>query len=74
MLIYKNGQVKTKVKTINDDIKQNSRIFASSEAKNKTALMKFFLSRNIHSLCNAANKNERYVPITGYRRKLHKDK
>ena len=32
------------------------------------------MSRNIRSLCNATRSNERYVPITGYRRQLDKDK
>ena len=34
----------------------------------QTTLIKFFLSGNIRSLRNTTHSNERYVPITGYRR------
>ena len=37
-------------------------------------LIKFFLSRDIRSSCNTTHNNKQYVPITGYRRQLHKDK
>ena len=38
------------------------------KARTKTTLIKLFLSRNIRSLRITTHSNERYVPITGYRR------
>ena len=61
----------------NDDIKQSSGIYIASEqrkARAKTILIKFLLSRNICSLRNVTRSNEQYVPITGYRRHLYKNK
>ena len=40
----------------------------TNKSKNKDTVIKFLLSCNIRSLCNTAHSNERYVPITGYRR------
>ena len=54
-----------------NDMKLSSNIYIASEqrkARTKTTLMKFLMSRNIRSLCNTTHTNERYVPITGYRR------
>ena len=59
------------------DIQQSSGIYSVSEqrkARTKTIIIKLILSRNIHSLCNTTHSNERYVPIIGYRRQLHKNK
>ena len=44
------------------------------KARTKTTIIKFLFSRNIRSLRNTTRSNERYVPITGYRRQLYKDK
>ena len=52
-------------------MKLSSDRYTASEqrkARTKTTLIKFLLSRNIRSLCNITHSNERYVPITGYRR------
>ena len=56
-----------------NDVKLSSGIIiytASKQrkARTKTTLIKFLMSRNIRSLCNTTHSNERYVPITGYRR------
>ena len=40
----------------------------TKKSGNKDTIIKFLLSCNIRSLCNTAHSNERYVPITGYRR------
>ena len=42
--------------------------------RTRTILIKFLLSRSIRSFYNTTHSNERYVPITGYRRQLLKDK
>ena len=58
-------------------MKLSSGIHAASEqrkARTKTTLIKFLLSRDIRSLRNTTHSNERYVPITRYRRHLHKNK
>ena len=55
-------------------MKLSSGIYTASEqrkAQAKTTLIKFLLSCNIRSLCNTTHSNERYVPITGYRRQLY---
>ena len=52
-------------------MKLSSSTYTASEqrkARTKTTLIKFLLSRNIRSLRNTTHSNERYVPITGYRR------
>ena len=52
-------------------MKLRSGIYTAREqrkARTKTTLIKFLLSRNIRSLRNTIHSNERYVPITGYRR------
>ena len=52
-------------------MKLSSGIYTASKqrkARTKTASIKFLMSRNIRSLCNTTHSNERYVPITGYRR------
>ena len=57
--------------TLINDMKLSSGIYTASKqrkARTKTTLIKFLMSRNIRSLCNTAHSNERYVPITGYRR------
>ena len=41
------------------------------KARTKATLIKFLLSRNIRSLRNTTHNNERYVPITGYRRQIY---
>ena len=46
----------------------------SEQRKTRTILIKFLLSRSIRSFYNTTHSNERYVPITGYRRQLLKDK
>ena len=54
-----------------NDMKLSSGIYTTSKqrkARTKTTLIKFLMSRNIRSLCNTTHSNERYVPITGYRR------
>ena len=38
------------------------------KSENKDTVIKFLMSRNIRSLRNTTHNNERYVPITGYRR------
>ena len=58
-------------------MKLSSGIYTAIEqrkARTKTTLIKFLLSRNIRSLRNTTHSNERYVPITGYRRHLYKNK
>ena len=57
--------------TLINDMKLSSGIYTASKqrkARTKTILIKFLLSRNIRSLRNTTHSNERYVPITGYRR------
>ena len=39
-----------------------------NKEKQEQKQIKFFLSRNICSLCNTTYSNEQYVPITGYHR------
>ena len=54
-----------------NDMKLSSGIYIASKqrkARTKTTLIKFLLSRNIRSLRNTTHSNERYVPITRYRR------
>ena len=54
-----------------NDMKLSSGIYTASKqikARTKITLIKFFFSHNIRSLCNTTHSNERYVPITGYRR------
>ena len=58
-------------------MKLSSGIYTASEqrkVRTNTTLIKFLLSRNIRSLRNTTHSNERYVPITGYRRHLYKNK
>ena len=58
-------------------MKLSSCIYTASEQrkpKTKATLIKFLLSRNIRSLRSTTHSNERYVPTTGYRRHLYKDK
>ena len=38
---------------------------------NKEMLIKFFLSRDIRSLCNTTHNNVQYPPITGNRRQYY---
>ena len=40
----------------------------TKKSENKDTVIKFLLSCNIRSLCNTAHSNERYAPITGYRK------
>ena len=40
----------------------------TKKSENKDTVIKFLMSRNIRSLRNTTHNNERYVPITGYRR------
>ena len=58
-------------------MKLSSGIYTAREqrkAKTTTRLIKFLLSRNIRSLRNTTHSNEQYMPISGYRRHLFKDK
>ena len=61
--------------TDNNKLKQRY-IYTTNKlrSENKDMLIKFFLSPDVHSLCNTTHNNKQNAPITGYRRQLHKDK